>query len=316
MKVAAPASLSMDLDNRWSYLRIHGNPGWEAYSSFLPALIPRVLDLLDKYGIRLTFFAVGRDLENSQNHEYFQEIHRRGHEIGNHSYNHESWFHLYSLSETIREIQTTEDLIERVVGIRPTGFRGPGFSTSVMLFEILAGRGYSYDASTLPTFIGPLARFYYLSTVDLDASERQKRNALFGSFRDGFRPLKPHRIATRQGSLVELPVTTMPGIRVPIHLSYLLWLASYSMPVSRFYWRFALRLCRLWSIAPSFLLHPLDFLGLEDAPDLAFFPCMGMEKEAKLDYAREVLEIFLRDFAPTPLSAQVARYQKAPLQPG
>jgi hypothetical protein len=181
-----------------------------------------------------------------------------------------------------------------------------------MLFEILAERGYSYDASSLPTFIGPLARLYYLSTADLGTSERLKRNALFGSFRDGFRPLKPYRIVTRQGALLEFPVTTMPGIRMPIHLSYLLWLASYSMPVSLFYWRFALRQCRHWSIAPSFLLHPLDFLGLEDAPDLSFFPCMGMEKDAKLDCARAVLEIFLRDFAPTPLSAQVARYQAAP----
>ena len=51
---------------------------------------------------------------------------------------------------------------------------------------------YVYDASTLPTFLGPLARLYFLASTDLGAEERKQRAALFGSFRDGFRPNKPH----------------------------------------------------------------------------------------------------------------------------
>ena len=40
-------------------------------------------------------------------------------------------------------------------GRRPIGFPGPGFSWSPDLLEVLAERGYRYDASTLPTYLGP-----------------------------------------------------------------------------------------------------------------------------------------------------------------
>jgi hypothetical protein len=40
------ATLSFDLDNKWSYMNIHGDPGWESFRSYLGLLVPRVLDFL------------------------------------------------------------------------------------------------------------------------------------------------------------------------------------------------------------------------------------------------------------------------------
>ena len=35
------ASLSLDLDNKWSYMKTHGDAGWEALPSYLDACVPR-----------------------------------------------------------------------------------------------------------------------------------------------------------------------------------------------------------------------------------------------------------------------------------
>lgn len=98
-----------------------------------------------------------------------------------------------------------------------------------------------------------------------------------------------------------MPVTTVPGFRVPFHFSYLLFLAGRSESAALSYFRGALWLCRQRRIAPSLLLHPLDFLELKDAPDLHFFPGMGMPYERK----RELIERFLAEL--------IKHYQIIPL---
>ena len=43
------ASLSLDLDNKWSYLKTHGDEGWDQYPSYLDVVVPRFLDILDEF---------------------------------------------------------------------------------------------------------------------------------------------------------------------------------------------------------------------------------------------------------------------------
>ena len=76
--------------------------------------------------------------------------------------------------------------------------------------------------------------------------------------------------------ITELPVTTLPGLRVPIHVSYLLYLAAVSPRMASAYFAAALAACRARHIEPSILLHPLDFLGADDVATLAFFPAMTL----------------------------------------
>lgn len=52
----------------------------------IPEVTPWVLDTLDKYGIKATFFCVGENV--ARNPELFAELRRRGHSAGNHTYNH------------------------------------------------------------------------------------------------------------------------------------------------------------------------------------------------------------------------------------
>ena len=239
------ASLSLDLDNQWSYMKTHGDPAWEAYPSYLDVVVPRVLRFLAERGLKITFFIVGQDARTAGNRPALAAITAAGHEVGNHSFRHEPWLHLYTDDEVEAEIARAEAAIMEATGQRPTGFRGPGFSISTTVLATLKRRGYRYDASTFPTFLGPLARAYYFFTAKLSKEEREQRKELFGGVREGFRPLRPYHWRLDDGPLLELPVTTMPLFRVPFHVSYLIYLAGFSPALARLYFATALTLCRL-----------------------------------------------------------------------
>ena len=286
------ASLSLDLDNKWSYMKTRGDAAWRSLPSYLDIVVPRVLAFLDDCKLKITVFVVGQDAALEKHHSLLRSISEAGHEIGNHSFHHEPWLHLYSPAEIEAEVMRAHNNIEAATGQRPVGFRGPGYSLSQPLLQTLASLGYRYDASTLPTYLGPLARVYYFATAKLSKEQKEQRHKLFGGVKDGFRPIRPYIWELDGGELLEIPVTTMPGVRVPIHLSYLLYLAAFSERGALLYFRTALKLCRLNGIGPSFLLHPLDFLDAEDSPELAFFPAMKMPWRRKLSFTKEVLRLF------------------------
>jgi hypothetical protein len=302
------ASISLDLDNLWSYQRTHGDPEWERRGSYLPALMPPLLDLLDEIGCRITFFVVGADAAMPTNKPWLRMITARGHEVGNHSFEHECWMHRHNRDQIVADLVAAEDAIVAATGARPLGFRGPGFSWSPRLLEVLAERGYLYDASTLPTYLGPLARAYFLATARLSADQRREREQLFGSLRDGLRPTGAYHWQLPSGRrLLEIPVTTMPVVKLPFHMSYLIYLNRFSRPIMRAYLRTALDLCRWSRILPSFLLHPLDLLGPEHAPQLMFFPGMDVPVAEKRRLVVDVLGTLAERFTLVPLSTHAAQ---------
>lgn len=292
------ASLSLDLDNLWSYMKTHGDKGWETYPSYLDTVVPRALDFLQKHNLKITFFIVGQDAAMEKNHAAIRSIADAGHEIGNHSFHHEPWLHLYSEEKIEEELAQTEKHLEKVTGQKLVGFRGPGYSLSLSVLKILARRGYHYDASTLPTFLGPLARAYYFMTTKLSSEDRERRKLLFGRLRDGLRPIRPYRwrLDGSEGGLIEMPVTTMPFFRVPFHVSYIMYISRFSPFLARLYFRFAIGLCRLFGVTPSLLLHPLDFLGGDDLKELSFFPAMDLSSEKKLKLVAELIDLYCHYF--------------------
>jgi hypothetical protein len=259
--------------------------------------VPRVLAFLKERNLKITFFIVGQDAALEKNREAIASIAEAGHEIGNHSFNHEPWLHLYSKQQLIEEFEKTENALKSVTGRCPVGFRGPGYSLSPTVLEVLAERGYEYDCSTLPTYIGPLARaFYFLKSPEMTAEDREKRKKLFGKFSDGFQSLKPYTWNIGGKMLVEIPVTTMPIVKIPIHASYVLYLASYSRLLARSYWQFVIAMCRMTKTQPSLLLHPLDFLSGEDVPELKFFPGMHLPAAEKQSIVSGMLKTLSRNF--------------------
>jgi peptidoglycan/xylan/chitin deacetylase (PgdA/CDA1 family) len=294
----ATASVSLDMDNLWSYMKTHGDPAWASRPSYLDALVPRMLDVFGEHSVTATVFVVGADADREDGQKAVAAIAAAGHEVGNHSYEHEPWLHTYSRGKLEDELERTEEAIVAAGAPRPTGFRGPGYSLSPDLLEVLDDRGYTYDASTLPTWIGPLARAYYFRSAHLPPEEREQRSALFGSASEGLRPVHPYHWTRSDGTsrLVELPVTTVPVLRVPLHVSYLIHLHQLSPRAARVYFASALALCRLRGVGPSLLLHPLDLLDARDAPGLEFFPGMAMRAEDKVGVVHQALAAMSRHF--------------------
>ncbi|MFN4174302.1 MAG: polysaccharide deacetylase family protein [Parachlamydiaceae bacterium] len=292
-------SFSIDLDNLWAYLKVKGDPKWEEYPSYFPQFIPPFLDLLDALELKITFFIVGKDASLKENLSFMQEIVKRGHEVANHSFKHEPWLHTYSKEELLIEISQAEEAIALSTGQTPLGFRGPGFVFSEELFRLLKERNYLYDSSLLPSFIGPLARLYY-NTI---AKNEPNRDKLFGSFKDGFKSNKAHEM----DGIFEIPVTTIPYLKTPFHLSYLIYLASYSPAIMKGYLKFAIACCKLDSISPNFLIHPTDFLDDVQVPELSFFPGIKVPHEKKRELFACVIEAFKKPFTPILLSERARK---------
>ncbi len=291
------ASISLDLDNQWSYMKIHGDQGWECYPSYLDIFVPHVLELLGSWNLKITFFIVGIDANLAANKPYLKMITDQGHEVGNHSLNHESWLQKYSRDQLINEIRQAEQSINAATGQKPIGFRGPGFSWSRSLLEVLAEHNYLFDASTLPTYIGPLARMYYFWKSDLSKAQKKDRNELFGSMKNGFQPLQPFRWKLPSGqSILEIPVTTIPVVKMPFHLSYLLYLSRYSILLMKLYLYLAIGMCKIRGISPSYLLHPLDLIGGDKIKDLAFFPGMDLTSDRKVKIFKDVIGMLGKHF--------------------
>ena len=305
------ANISLDLDNQWSYMKVHGDEGWDQYPSYLEIVVPFVLDLLDELGLSITFFIVGKDAAIEKNKEILKSIVDRGHEIGNNSFNHESWLKTYSKEKIETEIIQAEEAIFQATGKITTCFRGPGFSWSNDLLEVLQKRNYRFDASLLPTYISPLMRAYYFWNSKLTKEERESRKELFGSFKEGFYSIKPFFWKLRNSQkIMEIPVTTIPLFKIPFHLSYILYISSYSTLLMKLYLSSAIFMFKITNSQPSYLLHPLDLISGDKIPQLAFFPGMNIPTNKKIDVFKYVLLKLKQNFEILPMLSFADEYTK------
>ena len=264
-------------------------------------MVPRFLEVMARLGLRITVFVVGQDAEIESNHRALRSIADAGHEIGNHSFHHEPWMHRYNEADTEAELARAEAAIEAATGRQPIGFRGPGYALSETTLRVLLRRGYLYDCSTFPSVLGPLARAYYFATAKLDDEQREERATLFGSWTEGLRPNRPYHWDLEGRTLLEIPVTTMPLAKVPVHLSYVLYLAQYAPLAARTYFDAAVRICRATGVGMSLLLHPLDFLGAEDVSALDFFPAMRTSATKKVALVESALTAMCSAFDVGPM---------------
>ena len=94
-----------------------------------PATVP-LLEYLAEQGVRATFFQCGSNV--LRHPQIARRVHAAGHEIGNHTFSHPrlapriGWkLNLRSPREIFRELAETQDVLQRVVGVRPVLFRAP-----------------------------------------------------------------------------------------------------------------------------------------------------------------------------------------------
>ena len=104
-----------------------------------PSVTPAVLALLDEYGVKATFFCIGRRVEEYA--ELVREMVHRGHAIENHSYAHRNYFSLLGPRALANEIERAQEIIAGVTGQCPRFFRAPAGLRSPLLDPVLTRLG-------------------------------------------------------------------------------------------------------------------------------------------------------------------------------
>jgi peptidoglycan/xylan/chitin deacetylase (PgdA/CDA1 family) len=100
---------------------------------------PQVLDLLDRFDAKGSFFIVGNKLETSP--DLVREIVRRGHSVENHSSSHAVLFPFFGISRLRRDIEAVQSGVTSVCGRAPEFFRPPAGFHSPLLAPLLSHLG-------------------------------------------------------------------------------------------------------------------------------------------------------------------------------
>ena len=108
--------------------------------------MPRILDLLDEYHIKSSFFVPGFIAENNPN--LMADIVRRGHEVGHHGYMHEPPATLTADQEW-QVLEKGIRILEETTGSRPLGYRSPSWELSRHSLDYLASLDFRYDTSLM-----------------------------------------------------------------------------------------------------------------------------------------------------------------------
>lgn len=155
---------------------------WDGYPLRVEGNTLRILDMLDEFAIRATFFVLGWVAERVPS--LVKEIHRRGHEVACHGYGHQL---IYSQSpqEFRKDVSKAKNILEDLCGEPVNGYRAPSYSIttkSLWALDILVEEGFSYDSSIFPI------------THDTYGIPNGKRF--------------PHQISTHSGKIDEFPIST------------------------------------------------------------------------------------------------------------
>ncbi len=123
---------------------------WPQMPRRLEPAVGRILDLLDRSGVRATFFILGWVARHEGT--VVRRIAESGHEIASHGMSHHMLGRL-SLAEFARELTDSRAMLEDLSGTEVLGYRAPTFSitrATGWALDVLAECGYRYDSSIFP----------------------------------------------------------------------------------------------------------------------------------------------------------------------
>lgn len=144
----------------------------------------RILDMLDEFGVKATFFVLGWVAERLP--KLVHKIEERGHEVGCHGYAHELVYRI-GPDRFRKDVRSAKRIIEDIVGKQVLGYRAPSYSItkqSLWALDILVEEGFTYDSSIFPV---------HHDVYGVPGSERF-----------------PYEIVTPSGGIKEFPISTYP----------------------------------------------------------------------------------------------------------
>jgi polysaccharide deacetylase family protein (PEP-CTERM system associated) len=165
---------------------------WDRWESRVVANTHRILELLDRHGVKATFFVLG--WIGKRYPQLVRDIHAYGHEIGSHGYWHRLIYE-QTPEEFRADLRRSRDVLQEAIGQPVTTHRAASFSItkqSLWALEILVDEGFLVDSSVFPI--------------------RHDRYGIPGA------EPRLHRLTTAAGPLWEFPpaVARFAGLNVPV----------------------------------------------------------------------------------------------------
>ncbi len=181
-----PNALTCELEDWFHILdsdKVPPHADWSRLPLRAERSVETLLQLFEDHRVHATFFCLGWMAERMPH--IVRKCRTAGHEIGSHGYAH---IMARPTNQALfrEDIRRAKHILEEVTGEEVIGYRSPGFSVkndNPWFFDVVSGAGYRYDASVFPAYHG------------------------HGGYH-GICP-SPHRIETTNGSLVEIPVSTV-----------------------------------------------------------------------------------------------------------
>jgi peptidoglycan/xylan/chitin deacetylase (PgdA/CDA1 family) len=128
------------------------SPSMISRGEFGPIALRRILDLLDRFGIKSTFFVPGHSAVAFP--EPTRMIRAAGHEIGHHGWVHENPTMLTPEQER-HVLERGLEALDRIAGVRPVGYRSPAWDNSPATVSLLLEYGFEYESSLMGSDYAP-----------------------------------------------------------------------------------------------------------------------------------------------------------------
>jgi len=286
------ASISIDLDGLRHYEALYGL-AFKSSPDAVARLAPeRLSGLLDERAAKGTFFAIGHELLDGGGP--LRALAESGHEIGNHTLTHPYGATRLSSSALRSEVEGGAEAIAKAIGVRPTGFRAPGYTLTSPLLDMVAATGHAYDSSVFPAAPYYLAKALVMTLLRLRG---RPSAAILDRPRVLLAPLVPYRPARNEPyargnhEVLELPIAIDPILRMPFYGTLVV---SFPWPVVRLVYASVRRLPFL-----NLELHGVDLLEPADgiSPELASAQRdLRLPLAHKLARLRTVLSWIARDY--------------------
>lgn len=262
--------LTIDLED-WYHCLDEDPANWHRYEDRIVPSARRILKILAARGTRATFFVLGHVAERHP--ELVGEIHRAGHEIGCHGYEHR-FVYRQTPAEFESDVARAAGLLSSVTGEPVVSYRAPYFSVtrkSLWALPVLRDLGFRYDSSIFPV-----------------------HNHRYGI------PDAPRLPFETDEGILEVPVSTFPLARTRLPFAGGVYFRFFS-------YRFVRGLCRRLNARGEpvvFYLHPWE--ADEGQPRVPLPPALRLRHYWRLDRTAGKLERLLKEFSFGPVREVLA----------
>lgn len=303
-----PAVISIDVDSLWVVTESMGHFARLDETAIYTTAVPEFLRLLDLFSAKATFFCVGRDLTIDSNREVVAEIARRGHEIANHTMNHPTKWAKLSLRDKLKEITTAHEELGKAGIDSVFGFRASAYYLDQSLVSGLTQMGYVYDSSVFPnpwiSFLMPLGRMLMARSI--------KDTPSYGRIESWQAPLHPYLLHKEQiyrpssrGRLLELPISCIPGLRLPFHSSFVfgtgLWL-----------FKWGLKAIQRRKLPLVYVFHAVDLLDGDANGRLRNYVTTRIPFTRRLEMVRSMINCITKNFRVVTMRELAFEYKRMP----